>query len=215
VTIEIIGAGFGRNGTLSLKYALELLGFVKCYHMMEVGEHPDHVQIWRDAAAGRTVDWDSLYEGYRASVDWPGARFWQEQMAHYPQAKVILSERDPERWYQSVMSTIYPGSVARRKSADPAIKPFSDMVFEVIWDGTFHGRMDDRDYVIGLYLAHNQKVRDTVPADKLLVYEASQGWEPLCSFLGCPVPAQPYPRVNSTEDFQHRVRELQAQMQQQ
>ncbi|MEZ5560256.1 MAG: sulfotransferase [Pseudomonadales bacterium] len=214
MTIRVIGAGFGRNGTLSLKLALEQLGFDKCYHMMEVFQHPDHVRIWRDAAAGRPVDWDALFEGYQSSCDWPSCTFWQEQMAHYPDARVILSERDPERWYQSVMSTIYPGSLAQRASDDPANQAWAAMAFELVWDGTFHGRIEDKDYAIATYLAHNQKVKDTVPADRLLVYQASEGWQPLCAFLGCEVPATPYPQVNTTEEFQGRVHDAQAQQQQ-
>jgi len=211
MTISGIGAGFGRNGTLALKLALEQLGFDKCYHMLEVREHADHVQVWRDAARGALVDWDSLFRGYQSSVDWPSCTFWREQMAHYPDAKVILSERDPERWYQSVMSTIYPSSVAARESDDPLVRAHMDMVFEVVWDGTFGGRMDDKDHVIGVYLAHNAQVKAEVPAEKLLVFEASQGWLPLSGFLGCQVPDAPFPRVNSTEDFQQRVSQLVSQ----
>ena len=122
-------------------------------------------------------------------------------MARYPDAKVILSERDPERWYESVMNTIYPFSLAARQSEDPDVKAQIDMVFEVIWDGTFDGRMDDKDHVIGVYLAHNQRVRAEVPAEKLLVFESTQGWPPLCQFLNRPVPDEPYPRVNTTDDF--------------
>jgi len=108
MAIKVIGAGFGRNGTLSLKQALETLGFGKCYHMAEVFQHPEHVPVWRAAAHGKSVDWDAVFDGYQASVDWPSCSFWQEQMARYPDAKVVLSERDPERWYESVMNTIYP-----------------------------------------------------------------------------------------------------------
>ncbi len=215
MTIKVIGAGFGRNGTLSLKLALEKLGFDKCYHMLEVREHPDHVRVWRDAARGKAVDWDQVFEGYQSSVDWPTCTFWREQMAHYPDAKVILSERDPEHWYQSVMNTIYPSSLAGRQSNDPGVKAHMDMIFELIWDGTFGNRMDDKDHVIGVYLAHNQRVKDEVPAERLLVFESSQGWEPLCRFLGCPVPDEPYPSVNSTDDFKARVSQMVTQQQQQ
>lgn len=201
MTIKVIGAGFGRNGTMSLKLALEILGFDKCYHMFEVRQNPGHAGIWQDAARGKPVDWDNLFHGYQSSVDWPSCTFWKEQMARYPDAKVILSERDPERWYESVMNTIYPFSVAARQAEDPDVKAQIDMVFEVIWDGTFDGRMDDKDHVIGVYLAHNQRVRAEVPAEKLLVFESTQGWRPLCQFLNRPVPDEPYPRVNTTDEF--------------
>ena len=201
MTIKVIGAGFGRNGTLSLKHALEMLGFRKCYHMMELDQSKDEDLAWLALQRGESVDLDRLFEGYQASVDWPSCNFWREQMAWYPEAKVILSERDPEAWYKSIMNTIYPGSVAMRATDDPMMKRRSEMVFELIWDGLFDGRMDDKDHVIDVYLAHNQTVKDEVPADRLLVFESSLGWEPLCEFLEMPVPDEPYPRTNTTEDF--------------
>lgn len=201
MSIEVIGAGFGRTGTLSLKLALEKLGFDKCYHMLEVAQNPDHVEVWQQATRGEDVDWASLFSGYRASVDWPACNFWELQLQRFPEARVILSERDPERWYQSVMSTIYPSSVAARERDDPTERPWVDMVYELIWDGTFHGRVEDKEHAIDIYLAHNAYVKKQAPPDRLLVFEASEGWEPLCDFLGAPVPDEPYPRVNSTDDF--------------
>lgn len=205
MTLKVIGAGYGRTGTLSLKLALEKLGFDKCYHMMEVFGHPDHLGLWRQANRGLPVDWDTLYTGYQATVDWPSCNFYEAHMRHYPDAKVILSERDPEKWYESVMNTIYPSSCKARDSGDPAMQAWTDMAFELIWEGLFDGRVEDKDHVIGVYLAHNRRVREVVPASRLLVFEASQGWAPLCAFLRCPVPDEPYPRVNSTEEFQARA----------
>jgi hypothetical protein len=207
VSIEVIGAGFGRNGTLSLKYALEKLGFEKCYHMLELNQEKDEDLAWMALARGEPVDFDKLFEGYRASVDWPSCNFWREQMAWYPDAKVILSERDPDRWYASIMNTIYPFSVEARKMDDPLMQRRSKMVFELVWDGVFDGRMEDKDHVIGVYLAHNQAVKDEVPPEKLLVFESSQGWAPLCEFLDRPLPDEPYPKVNTTEDALAMIRE--------
>jgi hypothetical protein len=208
MTIKVIGAGFGRTGTLSLKAALEKLGFDKCYHMLEVGQNEGHVDAWRALARGETVDWDVLFEGYQASVDWPSCNYWEAQLAHFPEAKVILSQRDPQRWYDSVMNTIYPSSLAARAADDPAIRAHMEMAFEVIWDGVFDGRMDDKEHVIDVYLAHNQRVIDSVPADRLLVFEAGNGWGPLCEFVGCPIPDDAYPNTNSTAEFQERVRAM-------
>lgn len=202
--IRVIGAGFGRTGTLSLKQALEQLGFDKCYHMVEVFQNAHHLDLWMQATRGETVDWPELFSGYRASVDWPSCNFWELQLEAFPAAKVILSERDPGRWYDSVMNTIYPSSIKARESGDPAMKAWVDMAFELIWDGTFHGRIEDREHAIDVYLAHNEYVKKQAPQDRLLVFEPSQGWEPLCGFLGCPVPDEPYPRVNTTEEFQAR-----------
>ncbi len=202
MALKVIGAGFGRTGTLSLKLALEKLGFDKCYHMMEVPQNPDHVESWLKATRGEEVDWPGLFQGYQASVDWPACNFWEVQLKAFPDARVVLSERDPKRWYESVMNTIYPSSVEAREQGNPEQQPWVDMVFELIWDGTFHGRVEDSEHAIDVYLAHNEYVKRQVPSDRLLVFEASQGWEPLCTFLECPVPDEPYPRVNTTEQFQ-------------
>ena len=199
MTIKVIGAGFGRTGTLSLKLALELLGFDKCYHMMEVANHPDHVNSWRSAAKGESVDWDQLFQGYQATVDWPSCNFWREQMQAFPDAKVILTKREAESWYQSVTQTIWKVSQERRSDAR------SLMVFEVIWDGVFGGRMTEKDHVIAQYQKHNQTVIDEVPKDKLLVFEAKEGWPELCEFLGCSIPDTDYPNVNTTQDFVRRM----------
>ena len=206
MAIKVIGAGYGRNGTLSLKHALERLGFGKCYHMMELDQTRDEDLAWAALNRGERVDLDVLFEGYQSSVDWPSCNFWRQQLDWYPKAKVILSERDPELWYASIMNTIYPTSVAAAKSDDPMLQRRMKMVFEVIWDGLFDGRMEDKDHVISVYLAHNQAVKDEVPADQLLVFESSQGWAPLCQFLEVPVPDEPYPKVNTTEDFQTGLR---------
>jgi hypothetical protein len=205
MTIEVIGAGFGRTGTLSLKIALEALGLDKCYHMMEVMRNESHAAEWRKAARGEAVNWEALYTGYRATVDWPSASFWRELRAVYPEAKVILTLRDSQQWYTSVMNTIWkfssPAAGESRTQLDEAGMERSMMGDEIIWQGVFGGRMQDRDHVIECYEEHNQEVIDTVPADKLLVYRPGDGWEPLCGFLQKTVPDTDYPKVNSTEDF--------------
>src|SRR4051794_12147547 len=152
--LDVIGAGFGRTGTLSLKLALERLGFVKCYHMMEVFGHPEHVPMWAAAHRGDAVDWEKLYEGYRASVDWPSCNLWEEHAALWPNAKVILSTRDPESWYTSVMSTIYKSSTAMRLADDPNLQRMGQWATEIVWEHVFDGRTEDRAHAIAVYLAH-------------------------------------------------------------
>lgn len=211
--LKVIGAGFGRTGTLSLKFALERLGFDKCYHMMEVPLVPQHVGIWRAAAAGQRVDWEGLFEGYQAAVDWPSCNFWQQQLRAFPDAKVILTRRDAEQWYASVMHTIWLSSEQGRMDlADAEMTGRIDqvghdrikMVYEVIWDGVFGLRMEDKKHVIQCFEQHNQKVIDTVPAERLLVIEPGDGWSPLCEFLQVDIPAEDYPRINSKDEFQKR-----------
>ncbi|MBL6690782.1 MAG: sulfotransferase family protein [Pseudomonadales bacterium] len=199
MSLKVIGAGFGRTGTYSLKHALEQLGFNKCYHMWEVAE--GHHAIWSDAHHGRPVDWDSLFEGFQATLDFPSCNFWREQAAHFPEAKILLSLRDPDSWYDSVMNTIYPASRASLESDDPNMKQFGEWLFDLIWRRVFDDRMDDRAHVIARFNEHNQAVINEVEPERLLVFEAKDGWEPLCKFLEVPEPEDPYPRMNTTEEF--------------
>lgn len=193
MTIKVIGAGFGRTGTLSLKLALEQLGFGPCYHMMEVFKNPAAVGWWIDAANGKP-DWPKIFEGYSAAVDWPACTFYAELAETYPEARVILTERDPESWFESTQATIFPAERSAEASA------FQTMFDRVIGD-LFDGRLRDHDHVIDVFQRHNATVRQTISADRLLVYEVAEGWAPLCDFLGVPVPNAPMPKVNSKEEF--------------
>lgn len=200
MSLAVIGAGFGRTGTLSLKLALEKLGFGPCYHMVEVFQNPDAVNWWIDAAAGRP-DWEKIFDGYNATVDWPSCTFYAELADTYPEAKVILTERDPGQWFESTQATIFPAE--RPADAPPA---FQEMFDRVIAD-LFDGRIRDRDHVMDVFNRHNAEVRARIPADRLLVYELAQEWQPLCDFLSVPVPDGPMPRVNTREQFASRRRD--------
>jgi hypothetical protein len=193
--LSVIGAGLGRTGTLSLKLALEQLGFGPCYHMIEVFKDPAAPGRWEAAADGQAVDWEEVFQGYRSTVDWPSATFWRELAEAYPQAKVILTLRDPEAWFASTQATIF------KQGFDGDSHPFARMAGKVIGD-LFDRRMHDREHVIDVYERHNETVRRTIPPERLLVYNVAEGWGPLCAFLGVPVPEGPMPKVNSTEDFQ-------------
>jgi hypothetical protein len=212
MSIKVIGAGFGRTGTLSLKVALEELGLRKCYHMTDVLAHLEHAAVWDDAAQGKAVDWELLFTGYAATVDWPGCSFYAELLRRYPDAKVILTVRDPDRWYESARQTIYQArDVFPRwlKWLNPRMARFRIMLDRVVWQGTFHGRFEEKPYAIDVFNRHNDLVRLSVPTDQLLVYELSQGWEPLCRFLGVLVPAgKPFPRLNDTAEFQARIKRV-------
>ncbi len=206
MALKVIGAGFGRTGTASLKGALETLGFSKCYHMQEVFPNASHIPLWQAAADGHPVDWDKLFEGYQSTVDWPGATFYKELMAKYPDAKVVLSVRDPDAWYKSATDTIfkmsrmgYPMKLA--PLFVPRLRRFIRMAPQLIWKNTFHDRFADKAYALSVFDAHIAEVKRVVPADRLLVYEVKQGWEPLCAFLGVPVPAEPFPRLNDSAAF--------------
>lgn len=202
--LDVVGAGFGRTGTLSLKLALERLGLGPCHHMRELIDRPGQVALWDRVARGQTADWDEVYRGYRATVDWPGARYWRQLAAHFPQAKVILTVRDPRRWYESVEGSIYRG--ATMPVRDPAVAAMRDVVRRVVWDGTFGGRFADVDHALGVFAGHNDAVRRAIPADRLLEFEVGEGWRPLCEFLGVPVPDEPFPHVNDRETLAREMR---------
>ena len=196
MTLSVIGAGFGRTGTMSLKLALDQLGVGPCYHMIEVFKNPAAPGWWYEAALDpKNADWTKIFAGYTSTVDWPNATYYKELADAYPAAKVILTERDPDVWFESTQATIFKNDIPEGVEA-----PFPKMLRKVIYE-MFDARMHDRDHVISVYLAHNAKVRETIPAERLLIYEVAQGWVPLCDFLGVPVPDGPMPKVNSREEF--------------
>lgn len=201
MALQVIGAGLGRTGTMTLKTALEMLGLGPCHHMVEVfADVPTQAPFWRAAAGGEPVDWDQGLAGYRACVDWPSAHFYRQLAAHYPEAKVILSRRDPERWYDSMAETILKAvsmPVFAGTEGGEAPLHFARMI---IHDQTFGGDLS-RENVIAAFERHNAGVVANIPPERLLVFEAAQGWEPLCAFLGVPVPDVPFPRTNSREEF--------------
>ena len=199
--IKVIGAGFGRTGTLSLKGALEQLGFNPCYHMMEVFERPGHIDAWYQTSRDGKVDW-SLFNDYQSIVDWPAVRYWRELIAHYPSAKVVLSLRDAESWYKSAFETIY----GRMMTPVPADAPeerrvHRAMARKIVLEDTFGGRFEDKRHAIGVFERHNDEVRATIDPSRLLVFNVKEGWEPLCRFLEVPVPDEPFPRLNDTASF--------------
>ncbi|MFI0454595.1 sulfotransferase family protein [Actinomadura sp. 6N118] len=205
--LEVIGAGFGRTGTFSLKAALETLGFGPCHHMLGMLEHPEEIPMWRRAAQGGPVDWEEVYRGYRSSVDWPGVRFWRDLVARYPKAKVILTVRDPQRWYDSARATIHRAAVDPAPAPTPVIRDMKTMSREVVWDGQFGGLFTDAEHAMRVFREHNEAVRREVDPERLLVFEIADGWEPLCRFLDVPVPDVPFPRSNDKDEFDSKLRE--------
>jgi hypothetical protein len=204
MALQVIGAGLGRTGTLSMKVALDQLGLGPCYHMTEVFAHPGHVPLWDAALDGRPVDWNALFAGYRATVDWPACHFWRALADRFPGAKVVLTLRSPESWYASIRETIFEilGAAA---PPDPSLAAWHAMVIKLIGAQTFGTTMPDRDHAIDVYERHNAAVQRALPPGRLLVYQVAQGWQPLCDFLGVPVPAGDFPRVNSKDEFRSRA----------
>lgn len=200
MTLSVIGAGFGRTGTNSLKLALEQLGFGPCHHMFEVIQAQETVPEWHRAVQGHTVDWDTLFKGFNAQVDWPGALFWRQLLDWAPNAKVILSVRDEEAWFKSITNTIFAARVEPDLIRDPKQRAFQAMVNDLA--DTAIGSLDrDRETVLAAYRRNIQDVQQCVPADQLLTFDVKEGWEPLCQFLGVAVPVTPFPRTNDTASF--------------
>jgi hypothetical protein len=197
--LSVIGAGFGRTGTMSLKLALDRLGFGPCYHMVEVFKNPKASGYWEAAADGRPVDWEEVFAGYGSTVDWPSATFYKQLANAYPEAKVILTVRDPEAWFASTQATIFS-----RHIRDDTEDDWQRMVLKVISD-LFDRRMTDKAKLIEVYQRHNEEVRRTIPQERLLVYEVADGWEPLCRFLDAEVPNESMPRANSTDEFRQNL----------
>jgi hypothetical protein len=209
--LDVVGTGFGRTGTNSLKIALEMLGFGPCHHMFEVRGRPEQVDFWAAAARGERSDWETAFQGFGSTVDWPSAYFWREIAAHYADAKVILSVRPTADWVKSIHATIHDSLKERASRPTEHLRAMGEMVYDIIERRTFDGRLADPAHAAAVFEAHQAEVKATIAPERLLVYDVVQGWEPLCRHLGVPVPNVPFPRTNSTEEFRARVAVRQTQ----
>jgi hypothetical protein len=212
MSLKVIGSGMGRTGTTSLKQALEELGYGKCYHMIELFQHPEGLHYFEEAEKGMDVNWDGLLEGYSSAVDYPIARYYKKLVAKYPQAKVIHTQRDPDAWYQSCMETIFWAS---KPSAGRILKmmlglPFSPLLRKRLPVLKYNGKLiesefgkdiNDKAAVIKRYNLHNEEVLRVVPKERLLLFNVKEGWAPLCNFLNVTIPATPFPKSNTREEF--------------
>ncbi len=220
MSIKIIGAGLPRTGTNTLKESLEKLGYMKTYHMKELLVHPDDLQYWLTLKETGTTNWDELYEGFQATVDFPGYPWYKEHMKQYPDAKVILTVRPFEKWYTSVYSTIWQAGPqnlkqklamlskllfnSRLRSVIKCVKLSKEMIFKV----HFQGKFEDKVATEKIFNQHIEDVKAHVPPENLLIYDVSEGWEPLCKFLGKPVPGEPIPHLNKKENFKEMLGHL-------
>ncbi len=220
MSIKIIGAGLPRTGTNTLKESLEKLGYKKTYHMKELLVHPENLHYWTTLKETGTTQWDELYNGCQATVDFPAYPWYKEHMKQYPDAKVILTVRPFDKWHTSVFSTIWqagpqtlPQKLAmlsklllnpRLRSVIKCVKLAKEMIFKV----HFQGKFEDKAEAEKIFNKHIADVKAYVPADKLLVYDVSEGWGPLCKFLGVPEPNEPLPHLNKKENFKAMLGEL-------
>ncbi len=216
MSLKVIGSGLGRTGTHSLKLALEMLGFVKCYHMVELFQQPERLKYFKNAEKGKDVNWDELFEGYSSAVDYPVARYYKQITQFYPKAKVIHTLRDPESWYESASATIFwaskPYSLKILKLA--VHLPFSCearrripvlLYNRKLSDWEFGKDLKNKKKVIEKYNEHYNEVVRIIPKERLLLFDPKEGWEPLCKFLDVPVPSVNYPKSNTRQEFLSRV----------
>lgn len=207
MALQVIGAGFGRTGTLSMKAALEQLGYDKCHHMLEVFASDEQLDMWHGISQGEAPDWDNVFEGFQASVDFPSSSYWRELTTHYPEAKIILTTRSFESWYASAYETIWPVSrdIPGWLTIVPKVRKIKQMTFGAIWNRLFAGGLEDKDTARRVFEQHEADVKAAFAEDRLLVFHPKEGWEPLCTFLGKPIPATEFPNVNDRAEFKKRI----------
>jgi hypothetical protein len=207
--LRVVGAGLGRTGTHSLKIALEKLLGAPCYHMVEVFKRPPDMDVWRAAANGKLPDWHKLFDGYAAVVDWPAAAFWSEIAEAFPDAVILFSYRDADAWWKSVTRTIFEGFRREEPPADAPVNPrvnpaFVPMVTD-LFTKTFTPDFLQEAPAKAAFERHNADVRKRAPKNRLVEWQAKDGWGPLCAALGVPVPGEPFPLTNTTEEFRART----------
>jgi hypothetical protein len=193
MSLSVIGAGFGRTGTDSMKTALEILGLGPCHHMKELNANPAQRALWRSIVRGDTPDWNRAFAGYHSATDWPSAFYWRQLSAFYPDAKILLTLRDAESWYASMQKTILR-SLAGSTDAD-------SVGVTLIAERVLDGRLDDRAHAIAVFEKNTVDVKAAFGADRLLIHTLGDGWDNLCRFLHKPVPDTPFPRSNSAAEF--------------
>lgn len=197
--MQVIGAGFMRTGTLSTKAALEILGY-PCYHMKEILKNKGHIDVWHKLMADQVpIDWNVLFHEFEATVDTPICIYYKELMQTFPDAKVLLTLREQDRWYASLV-TLHT-TIDKLRPIARVIPKLGKMVrfVDIMFDKIFGGSLQ-RENCIRVFNEHNAEVQKFVPPERLLVFRVTDGWEPLCEFLGCDVPeATPFPHLNEGE----------------
>jgi hypothetical protein len=202
-----------RTGTLTQKVALEMLGLGPCYHMVDVLSDLEQAELWEQALEGK-APWPEILGGFNSTVDWPAGYFYRELIDVYPEAKVLLSVRDPEAWERSMRQTVWAvrhgESLIRLLSSaqahvNPQWQAFLNMIDHLIWEGTFASGHAEPEQMIETMLRHNEEVQRVVPPERLLVWSVTEGWEPLCEFLELPVPDAPFPHANDRTEFLNRI----------
>ena len=212
--MKVICAGWGRTGTRSLKYALQTLLNAPSYHMQNILLNKRDAKLWYNIIFKKPekINWDAIFHGYEACLDFPSCNYYKELMKKYPNAKVILTIRDENNWIKS-WNTLNDQII---KSI--TFRFFSKIPFTSFYlqkkihnesilgpNGMFKGLKTDNE-IKQEFLNWNQAVIDYVPKDRLLVYRVKDGWEPLCKFLDLPKPDIPFFHKNKTKNMGHMSR---------
>tara|TARA_B100001123_G_scaffold207754_1_gene235323 strand:- start:53 stop:754 length:702 start_codon:yes stop_codon:yes gene_type:complete len=208
MSLKIIGAGFGRTGTLSLKVALEQLGYGPCHHMKEVMLNNDQAEWFSQASKGVEVDWHEVFNKYSSAVDWPAAAYYQELADSFPDAKIVLGVRDPDAWYESVENTIFrviPNFPKWVRFIFPRSDKVFNMIEKTIWQGEFSGQFEDKGTAIQVFNERIETIKKMFPPERLLIHTSKDGWEPLCEFLDVEIPETPYPWVNDSAKIKRAI----------
>ena len=209
--MKLIGVGFGRTGTLSLKQALEQIGAGPCFHMLDLieGENRERdLPYWVKIANDEPVDWDEVFEPWQSTVDWPACTYWRELMDHFPDAPLLLNYRDFDGWYRSVENTIYAvkkaalaGELPEAADREAPSPELWGVIEKIVWQGDFQGRFEDRGWVRDMYHERIEMLKREIPSDRLILWRLGDGWEPICEKLGVEVPDEPFPNVHATNEF--------------
>jgi hypothetical protein len=215
--MKLIGAGLPRTATTTQMFALEALGLGPCYHMRDLlADLESGLPLWEAAYEGE-IEWERVFDGVCSTVDWPSARYYRELMDHYPEAKVLLSVREGEEWARSMRETVWGvfhgDSVIHhvceaRAVLDPLWRRYTSLMRRMTWEpgtGVLAGETDTDEGLVAVMERWNETVKETVPAERLLVWNPAEGWEPLCEFLEAEVPAEPLPRLNDTKSFREGI----------
>ena len=208
--LKIIGAGWARTGTTSTLAALEELGFGPCYTFFTIiSEKHEHFARWLDIYGGKPADWPQLFAGFQSVVDWPACDFYEQLLVVWPEAKVILNVRDPDAWHESMKNTIWENCQALMRAGQRSdTNGLLRLVDVMLWRRALDGRFEDKTYAMHAFERHNRQVKESLSREKLLVFDVKEGWEPLCRFVGAPVPDKSFPHLNDTEAFRERARHV-------
>jgi len=217
MSLSVIGTGLSRTGTTTLRKVLEELGFSPCYNSTELFIRPRGIEFWEGLEQGEEVDFENFFSNYNGIIGFPGYIFHQQLKAEYPDARVILSYREPEEWYEDISKTVFE-SVSSHvnkayaeevRSFDPyladCIERIHALQLRILEENYFEGRFADKDYAVQRYVEWNEGIKDIYSEDELLVYQVTEGWEPVCKFLGVPVPeGKEFPHLNHPKTFHNR-----------